>query len=183
MKVDIEKLIADKDYCKKVFNFFIKNQTIKKTDSKFFGKHLKKSLDDLEFSNFILDEHKFSIKEKLPGKSFYGWSVVIYYYSIYHAISALLTKAGFESKNHLASISALTFIYFHKEDILNKKDIQFIIDNFHLKNEEIEFIANSKDLRERASYGVDESFDLLLAANLQKKTADFVNKTRRVLEK
>ncbi|KHO54323.1 MAG: hypothetical protein QT10_C0017G0018 [archaeon GW2011_AR19] len=31
MKVDIEKLIADKEYCRKVFNFFIKNQTIKKT--------------------------------------------------------------------------------------------------------------------------------------------------------
>jgi len=182
MKIKVEKLIADKKYCEKAFKFFIKNKTIKRTDSKLFEKYLNKAITNLEFSNFILDEHQFSIKEKLLGKSFYDWCIIIYYYSIYHAISALLVKAGYESKNHLASISALTFIYYHKENILNKKDIEFVIKNIHLKEEEIEFIASSKDLRERASYRVDENFDLLLATNLQKKTVDFVNKIKNILK-
>ena len=182
MKIEVKKLIAKKEYCEKVFNFFIKNKTIKETDQELFEKHLNKAINNLEFSNFILDEHQLSIKEKLPNKSFYDWSIIIYYYSIYHAISALIVKAGYESKNHLASISALTFIYYHKENILNKEDIEFIIRNIHLKEEEIEFIASSKNIRERASYRVDEDFDLLLATDLQKKTADFVNKVKNILK-
>jgi len=36
-------------------------------------------------------------------------------------------------------------------------------------------------LRERASYKVDEEFNILMAKNLQEKTADFVNKIREIL--
>lgn len=48
-------------------------------------------------------------------------------------------------------------------------------------SEEVEFIVSSKDLGEKASYGVDEEFGLKLAGNFQKQVADFVNKIRRIL--
>lgn len=181
MIVEIDKLIEDKRYCEKVFYFFIKNRTIKRVDSHLFEKYLNKSLNNLDFGNFIFDEHDYSIKEKLSNRKFYDWCIIIYYYSIYHAISALLTKAGFESKNHLASISALTFIYYHKKDILSKNDLSLVIEGLNIKSEEIEFIFDSKNLRERASYRVDEDFNLMMARDLQKKTVEFVNKIRRLL--
>lgn len=181
MKVGIDKLIENRRYCRMIFNLFIEKKVIKRTNPDLFEKYLNKSLNNLEFGNFILSEHKYSIKKKLKGKSFYDWCIVIYYYAIYHAVLALVSKAGFESKNHIASISALTYIYYHKKNLLNKEDIQFIIDNFDIEGEEIEFIANSKELREKANYRVDESFDLLQARNLQKRTVDFVNNVKEML--
>ncbi|MBU3913338.1 MAG: hypothetical protein KKE50_04555 [Nanoarchaeota archaeon] len=182
MKIEINRLIEEKEYCRDVFNFFINKEIIKKTNPALFEKHLNKSLNNLEFGNFVLSEHNYSIKKKLKGKSFYDWCVVIYYYAIYHAVLALISKAGFESKNHLASISALTYIYYHKKNLLNKEDIQMIIDNFNIKGEEIEFIANSKEMREKASYRVDEDFGIALAEDMRKKTVDFVNKIKMLLE-
>ena|SRR3989344_8530863 len=181
MKIEINKLIENKEYCREIFNFFIKKEVIKKVNLVLFEKYLNKSLSNLEFANFILSEHNYSIQKKLKGKSFYDWCIVIYYYAIYHSVLALISKAGFESKNHIASISALTYIYYHKKNALNKEDIQFIINNFYIQGEEIEFIASSKEMRERASYGVDEDFNLLMAKNLQEKTAEFVNKVREIL--
>ncbi len=177
----MDNLIENKEYCRKIFNLFVKKKVIKRINPDLFEKYLNKSLSNLEFGNFVLSEHKYSIKKKLKGKSFYDWCIVVYYYAIYHAVLTLISKAGFESKNHLASISALIYIYYHKRNLLNKEDIQFIIDNFNLKDEEIEFIANSKEMREKASYNVDKSFDLLQAKNLQKKTVDFVNKIKILL--
>src|SRR3989344_2737732 len=160
MKVEINKLIEEKEYCGEVFNFFIKKEIVKRTNPALFEKHMKKSFNNLEFGNFVLSEHNYSIKNKLKGKSFYDWVINIYYYSIYHAVLALISKAGFESKSHLASISALAYIYYHKRNLLNKEDIQMIIDNFNIKVEEIEFIVSSKETREKASYRVDEEFDM-----------------------
>lgn len=182
MKIEIDRLIDDKTYCEQVFNFFIKNKTIKKSNSDLFEKYINKSLDNLEFGNFILSEHEYSIKKKFKNKSFYDWCVVIYYYSIYHAVLALISKAGFNSKNHLASVSVLTYVYYHKRNVLKREDIKFIIENLDIKDEEIEFIVSAKELREKASYRVDETFDLNLAKNLQEKTADFVNKIKNILE-
>ncbi len=182
MKIEINKLIENEKYCRSVFNFFIKKGIIKKTNPSLFGKHLNKSLNNLEFGNFILLEHKYSIKKKLKNKSFYDWCIVIYYYAIYHSILALIFKAGFESKNHLASISALTYMYYHKKNVLQKEDIEFIIQSLNIKKEEIEFISNSKELREKANYRVDESFNLSLAKNIQEKTADFINKIKNILK-
>ncbi|MEK6936027.1 MAG: hypothetical protein AABW67_04505 [Nanoarchaeota archaeon] len=182
MKIEINKLIESEGYCREVFNFFIKKEVIKRTNPDLFEKYLNKSLNNLEFGNFILSEHKFSIKRKLKKKSFYDWCVVIYYYSLYHAVLALISKAGFESKNHIASISALTLFYYHKKNVLKKEDIQFIIDNLNLKSEDIEFLFNSKEIREKASYRVDETFDLLLAKNSQEKTVEIVNKIKEILK-
>jgi len=181
MKIDINRLIKNKEYCREVFNFFVKRGVIKKSEDRLFEKYLNKSLNNLEFGNFIFSEHKYSIAEKLKGKSFYDWCIVIYYYAIDHAVLALISRVGFESKNHLSSISALTYIYYFKKNLLDKDDMQFVIDNFNIEERDVEFVAGSKEIRERASYGVDEKFNFVLAENLQEKTVDFVNKCKEIL--
>ncbi len=182
MEIEINKLIEDENYCRNIFNFFIKKGIIKKTNPELFMKHLNKSISNLEFGNFILSEHKFSIKRKLKNKSFFDWCVIIYYYSLYHSILALISKAGFESKSHIASICSLILFYYHRENILKKEDIQFIIDNLNLKSEDIEFMFTSKGIREKASYRVDETFDLILAKNSQEKTVELVNRIKNILK-
>lgn len=182
MSVDSVRMIKDKNYCREVFNHFIQNKIIHKVEPDLFIKHMNKAVDNLEFGNFIFNEHLYSIKKKFRDKFFYDWCIVIYYYSVYHALLALIFKAGFKSKNHLASISALTYIYYHKRNLLNKEDIQFILDGFMIEAEDIEFMINSKEMRERASYSVDVSFNLYLAKEMQEKTANFVTKVKLMLQ-
>ncbi len=122
MKINQERLIENREYCEKAFQRFLKNKIIKKDEAKLFRKYFGKSINNMEFANFILEEHNFSIKEKLSNKSFYDWCITIYYYSLYHSAMALVSKAGFESKNHLATITALTLFYYHKYDLLIEID-------------------------------------------------------------
>ncbi len=182
MKVDIQKLIKDKKYCENIFKHYVKIKVLRKTDPNLFEKHLNKALNNLEFANFILTEHNYSIKEKLPKKTFYDWCITIYYYSIYHIALTLTTKIGFESKSHLATITAITLFYYHNDNILKKEDIEFIIEKIHLEKEEIDLVLDSKKLREKACYGADEIFELSQAKRLQEQTAEFVNKIRLLLK-
>lgn len=182
LKIDTNRLIEDKKYCEDVFNYFLRVKTIKETHTAFFVKHINKAISNLEFANFILDEHNHSIKKTFSNKTFYDWCITIYYYSLYHAVLALVVKLEYESKNHLATISAVALFYYHKDNILDKKDIQFIIEHIDIDKEEISMLLDSKSIRERACYGVDESFQLYQAKNMQEKTADFVNKAKILLK-
>jgi len=178
MKIDINKLIRDKKYCEKVFVEFIKRNMIRENKLKSFEKHINKALSNLKFANFLVEEHEDSIKIKLPNKTFYDWCIIIYYYSIYHTALALITKAGYESKNHMATITAITLFYYHKDNLLKKEDIEFLIEKISLEKTDIDLVFDSKELRERACYGADQLFELRQALALKKETVDFVNKIR-----
>ena len=181
MKINTKELLNNRKYCEKIFKFFIKIKAIiPESDS--YEKYLNKSLKNLEFANFILDEHKHSIKKKLPNKTFYDWCITIYYYSIYHTALALVSKAGYKSRNHLATITLITLFYYHKDNLLKKQDIEFLINNISLDKGDIDLVLSSKGLRERACYGVDELFELNQTKLLQRQTADFVNKIKQILE-
>ncbi len=178
----IRKLVEDKKYCETTFRHYMKIKVLRETDSGLFGKHLNKAVSNLEFANFILTEHNHSIKEKLPKRAFYDWCVTVYYYAVYHAALALIAKIGYESKSHLATVTAITLFYYHRDNILKKEEIELIIEKIHLEEREIDFVADSKDLRERACYGADELFELSQAKRLQEQTADFVSKIKTMLE-
>lgn len=180
MRFDIKKLTKEKQYCEDLFNHYAKIKILKKTNPD-YKKHVNKALSNLELANFLLEEHNFSIKEKLPDRKYYDWCITIYYYSVYHSSLALLAKLGYKSKSHLATLTAITLFYFHKDNVLKKEDIDFLLEKINLEAKEIDFVIESKDLREKACYGVDELFNLSVAKTLQQQTADFVNKIKGLL--
>ena len=182
MKIDTYRIIEDADYCEEVFNYFLKIKKIKENKLKLFKKHIDKSLSNLEFANFILEEHDYSIKEKLPNKTFYDWCIVIYYYAIYHAASALVAKAGLETSSHLGTITAITLIFYHKSNILQRDEVEFLIDKIFLNKEDIDLVMNSKELRENASYHPDALFELRQATELKTQAVEFIGKVRGLIE-
>ena len=179
MKYNPDDLIKDKKYCEELFNHYVETKALRRTSPE-FRKYLNKAISNLDFANFLLEEHNFSIKEKLPHKKYYDWCITIYYYSIYHASLTLLAKLGYSSKSHLATLTAITLFYYHKNNILKKEDIDFLLEKITLDESEIEMVMDSKELRERASYSVDESFNISIAKMLQKETAEFVNKIKEL---
>lgn len=182
MKIDIGKALADKLYCESAFRHYVKIGVLRKTGISLFEKHMNKAVSNLDFANFLMEEHKFSIKDKLPGRAFYDWCITIYYYSIYHTALALTAKIGYEFKSHLATIIAITLFYYHRDNLLKKEEVEFIISNVHLGRQDIDLVIDAKDMRERASYNVDSSFELGQARMAQMQTADFVSRIRVLLE-
>ena len=180
MKFELNRLTKDKKYCEELFSHYLKTKVIKKTNPD-YKKYLNKSISNLEFANFLFEEHNFSIKEKLPNRNYYDWCITIYYYSIYHTSLSLLAKLGYKSSSHLATITAITLFYYHKENILKKEDIDFLIEKINLEEKEIDFLIESKDFRERACYGVDELFNISMTKTIKEQTVDFVNKIEEIL--
>jgi uncharacterized protein (UPF0332 family) len=179
MRVDLKKLVSSEKYCKRVFDFFVKNGVVKRGGN--YESHLRKSVSNLDFGNFILNENDF-VKRKAGG-SFYDWAVIVYYYAIYHSVLALVSRVGYESKNHLATLSSAILFYYHKNKVLSEKEIDFIVESFGLRVEDINFLVSLKGMRERASYGVGEVFGQRLAESLRGDVVDFVNKVREELER
>jgi uncharacterized protein (UPF0332 family) len=174
------RLINDKKYCEGLFKHYIKIKVLRKTEQD-FKKYINKAISNLELANFLFEEHNHSIKEKLPNRNYYDWCITIYYYSIYHTSLALLAKLGYKSKSHLATLTAITLFYYHKDNILKEEDIDFLLDKINIEKKEIDFVIESKDLRERACYGVDDSFNISITKLLQEQTADFVNRIKDLL--
>ena len=182
MKVDINRIIDDRKYCDNIFRHYLKQGVLRKSINLNYEKNINKALSNLEFGNFILEEHSYSIKNKLPGKTFYEWCIVIYYYSIYHIILALIENAGYTSKSHAATLTSVALFYYHRTNLLNREDIEFIIDKININKEDLDLVVKAKSMRERACYGTDKIFELSMAKRLQEQTADFVNKIRLLLK-
>lgn len=182
MKIDFSKLLKNKNYCALVFRNYFRKKVIRSENPNLYLKHIKKAIKNLEFANFLLTEHNYSIRQKLPNQTFYDWCIIIYYYSIYHTALALLAKLGYKSQSHTATIAALTLFYYHKDNLLKQEDISFLIEKITFDKEEFDMVMKAKGMRERACYGADELFELGEAKRLQEQTADFVNRMRQLME-
>ena len=155
------------------FNFYLKKEVLKEEkENKFLPiSHLKKAEYNLRFVNFLND-----------NKKFYDWIIVGCYYTIYHSALALITKKGFSSKNHLATLCTLIKFYYEQNKELSKEEIK-LVSKSSLEKQEVSYFAYAKEQRENASYGISEEFNKSEAEELLKKTIQFLNKAREILEK
>lgn len=155
------------------FSFYLKKNLLKKEDDiKFLPySHLDKAEYNLKFINFLEE-----------NKKFYDWIIVGCYYTIYHSALALITKKGFSSKNHLATLCALIKFYYKENKELTEEEIK-LVSNSSLEKQEISYFAHAKAKREAASYGISEEFNKKEAEILLVETLRFLNKTREILEK
>jgi uncharacterized protein (UPF0332 family) len=99
------------------FNFYLKKELIKEEKENEFLpiSHLKKAEYNLKFVNFLSE-----------SKKFYDWIIVGCYYTIYHSALSLITKKGFSSKNHLATLCTLIRFYYSGEKILSREEIELV---------------------------------------------------------
>ena len=175
---DWQNWLKDKEDCKNWIHNYLNKSILKKSkdDSRL---HLKKAEHNLNFANWIKEAHKDSIKKFFHNETFYDWVVNIYYYAIYHAALALVSKQGFESKNHSATLCFLIWNNFHANQDIDVNDVSLVANS--LQKEDIESIGYSKEIREKASYDVHKSFEASLANQMQENAVNFMNKIRGLL--
>lgn len=171
--------IENKKECRLRLDIYIKKSILKKSgdESKLY---LRKADHNLNFANWVFDKHNDEIPKVFGNETFYDWIINAYYYSIYHAALALVSREGHNSKNHSATLCFLIYYNYHMQNAIDKEDIELVASS--LEKEDIEVIAGSKELRERASYDIHELFERGLAEQIRIKTADFTNKIKALLK-
>ena len=181
-KPDWREWLRNKNECKKWLNFYsdkkiIRRASLSKED------YFRKSLHNFDFGNFILDKHKKEIPSIFGKEKFYDWVVTAYYYAIYHSTLALLSLKNLSSKSHFATLYALIY-YFYHEKKLSKREIELVAESYekNIGKEDLELFVDAKGMRERASYGVQASFELYIVSKLKEDTRKFLEKVKRMLE-
>jgi uncharacterized protein (UPF0332 family) len=177
---DWKEWLKDKEKCRKWLNFYFKNNQIKKkTNESIF--YLKKTDHNLKLANWLYEKHENEIPKLFKNESFYDWIINMYYYSIYHSILALISKEGYESKSHYASLCFIIYNNYYQKKNLSKDEINSI--GRFLTKEDIELIGFSKELRERASYNVHEDFEKDLAEKIRINAINLINKIKSLVNK
>lgn len=171
--------LKDRKECKLWLDSYIGKRILKKSsdESKL---HLKRTDHNVTFANWIIEKHGNDIPEIFGGDTFYDWVISVYYYAIYHAALALMSKEGFTSKNHSATLCFLIYHHYHSQNALDKEDVALIASS--LDREDIETLGFSKELREKACYDVHELFERKLAEDIREQAVDFANKIKLLLK-
>jgi len=141
--------------------------------------HLNKAKHNLDFANWVKRKHNDELPELFGEDKFYDWVVSAYYYAIYHASLALISAKELSSKSHNATLCAIIWFYYHETKHLDEDDIKLV--NESIDKEDIKIITQTKDLRERASYGVSGDFELKIVEKAQNNCIYFIGKASEVL--
>ena len=109
------------------------------------------------------------------------WVIVSSYYAMYASALALLAKIGYKSSTHTATISALND-FFVKKKLLEKVDLA-ILNYAQLTKEEVNELADARENREIAQYGVTKKITHDLAQKSIKNAYTFVEKVGVIISK
>ncbi len=135
----------------------------------------------IEASDSLSEKHIFKAKHNLRAADynikggFSDWGVSQFYYSMYHALLAVLYKLGYESKNHECTINAVEYLIEEGKIKLDLRDIAFI------RTTEQMTPKDAKSLREEFQYGAETSVNDKLLKELLENTKKVVEKVELAL--
>lgn len=127
--------------------------------------HIKKAESDLATMQYLHDGEKTD------------WVAPAAFYSMYHALLALLYRLGYESRNQECTINAIE--YFIGNNALSLE--QEYIDMIRLAQEQ-ENKQDAKTAREEYQYGTETAMEKDLCNQLMGKARKFVDRIKEVLE-
>ena len=108
------------------------------------------------------------------------WVVIAAYYSMYIAALSVLTKLGYKSKNHSATIQVLEE-YFVKKSLLDKSSF-LSLKNAILQKEELEKLSEVKHKKEIAQYSVTKKTTKEIASKIKQDAYSFTGKVELIIK-
>ena len=171
---------------KKDINWYLREGLLTRDDSfrSLYGRFLDKARNNMITMNLlhtIENNEKIRDTLKIPKKySADEWIVITGYYVMYTSALALLSKIGFKSKNHTATVLVLDE-FFVKRKLLNNEHLK-LLQHASFKKEEIEELFEAKQKREIAQYSITKQTTKEIAEKIMKDAKEFVNKCEEILE-
>ena len=133
--------LKDKDECKQWLDTYIKKNILKKTknESEIYA---RQAGHNLTFANWVSERHD-EIPTTYEKERFDDWIITVCYYAIYHSALALLSKEGYASKNHAATLCFLIYHHFHSQKALDEEDVELVAAS--LDREDIKTIGETNN--------------------------------------
>lgn len=107
------------------------------------------------------------------------WIVITGYYAMYSSALALISKIGYKSRNHTATIFLLEE-FFIKKKLMSQEDL-ILLKNAIIQKSEIEKLSEARHKREIAQYSVTKQTTKDIAENIKKDAYNFINKIELVI--
>ena len=147
-------------------------------------RYLKKAKNNLITMKILseIQENK-EVKDLLKIPSDYNsdeWVVIAGYYAMYTSALALISKIGYKSKNHTATIILLEE-FFIKKKLMSKEDIS-LLKNAIIQKVEIEKLSEARHKREIAQYSVTKQTTKEIAESIKQDAYNFINKVELIIE-
>ena len=172
-KPDWKHWLDNKEDCHYWLSSYLTKKVLRKSrDLSLF--HLRKAEHNFRLAQWLEEKHGSEVIFK--EEQYYDWVITIYYYAVYHAAQALMSKEGLESKSHAATLCFLLYHHYHREKKFEPEEIALLA--FSLERNEIEYVGMSKELREKASYDIHAIFEQKVAKQVKEQTAQFITKIR-----
>jgi uncharacterized protein (UPF0332 family) len=164
---------------------YLKNKSLVKdpTIRQLSGSYLLKAKSNLITTSVLFNLNLNSEARKLleipENYNSDEWVVVSSYYAMYAAALALLTKIGYKSSSHTATILALEKFFVNKE--LIGQEYLAMLKHAQLTQNEVQELASAKNNREIAQYSVTKATTHALSEASRKNAYEFVNKVESIL--
>jgi len=167
--LNVEEYFKNHEKLESAYDFHIYKKNLEKERhaTSLVHAHMDKAKHNLAFVN-----------QNIKNGNFQDWSIVGLYYAVYHAALALVSRKGFISKSHNATMIFLIKNYtneFREEELR-------LIDELSLTKKDATFYTSLKSERQKASYSTDIMFSESKVLELQKKSIDFINKVEDIIE-
>ena len=118
----------------------------------------------------------------------YDWVIIVSYYAMYTSALAALSKLGFKSKSHAATITVLEYHYIpeEKEDnnkgkTLEQKDIHKLVKAYAMSEQLITKLIQTKTRRETAQYDATPLITKEMAKTSLGDADEFITKIEEIL--
>ena len=117
----------------------------------------------------------------------YDWVIIISYYAMYTSALAALSKFGYKSKSHAATITVLEHHYIPEEKdkgngkALEQKDVHKLVKAYAISEQLITKLIQTKTRRETAQYDATPSITREMAKTSLDDADDFITKIEEIL--
>lgn len=177
------------DFLKKKIETYLKKEQLSKKEE---HKRLEKPFLTKARKNYTVANLLFKISEEDEARKFlklpndfemYEWTIIVSYYSIYTASLAALSRLGYKSKSHAATITILKMHYVNRTTSLQAKDLHKLSKAYAMSEQLILKLIQTKTKRETAQYEATPSISREMARTALDDTDEFITKVEELLNK
>jgi uncharacterized protein (UPF0332 family) len=114
----------------------------------------------------------------------FDWLIIKSYYSMYHAVLALLAEIGFKTETHFATIASFELFFVRRNKLVKEKFLQMLIEVMDrvgtIPYDYVRMIIKARKIRYVAQYDVTTSIIKREAKDSFEKAIVFIEEMKRV---
>jgi len=176
------------NFLKKKIGVYLTRELLLKSEeyAKLERPYLLKARKNFTIANLLIsisdeDELKKTLKLSEDFEMF-DWVIIVAYYAMYTSALAALSKLGFKSKNHAATLTVLEYYYVHQQKGLETKHLEKLSKAYRLSEDFINKLIRTKTRRETAQYDATQSISRENAKASLEDADEFITRIEEILD-